>query len=117
MRCRNGGHGAGATAERHPVTRLDPALDSLIAPDAKLELVKGGFGFTEGALWVPRGDSGYLLFSDIPANVIYMWDPIEEKISVYFDHSGYTGQDISAGRFHANQTARKRAILITRNFP
>src|SRR5580693_5881300 len=55
------------------VKRLDPALDALIAPDAKLELVKTGFGFTEGPVWVPRGDSGYLLFSDIPANVIYMW--------------------------------------------
>ncbi len=77
-----------------PVARLDPALDALIAPDAELELLKGGFGFTEGALWVPRGDSGYLLFSDIPANVIYMWNPLDDKVSVYLDHSGYTGRDI-----------------------
>jgi gluconolactonase len=77
-----------------PVQRLDPALDALIAPDAKLELVKTGFGFTEGALWVPRGEAGYLLFSDIPANVIYMWNPLDDKVSVYLDHSGYTGQDI-----------------------
>jgi gluconolactonase len=77
-----------------PVTRLDPALDTLISPNAKLELVKTGFGFTEGPVWVPRGDSGYLLFSDIPANVIYMWNPLDDKVSVYLDHSGYTGQDI-----------------------
>jgi len=77
-----------------PVTRLDPALDALISPDAKLEMVKSGFGFTEGAVWVPRGDSGYLLFSDIPANVIYMWNPLDDKVSIYLDHSGYTGQDI-----------------------
>ena len=51
-----------------PIRRLDPALDALIAPGARLELVKTGFGFTEGPVWVPRGDSGYLLFSDIPAN-------------------------------------------------
>lgn len=50
---------------------MDPALDALVSPDAKLEVVKGGFGFTEGALWVQKGKSGYLLFSDIPANVIY----------------------------------------------
>jgi gluconolactonase len=82
--------------EQHaaPVQRLDPALDVLIAPDAKLELVKTGFGFTEGAVWVPRGEAGYLLFSDIPANVIYMWNPRDDKVSVYLDHSGYTGQDI-----------------------
>ncbi len=77
-----------------PVTRLDPALDALISPNAKLELVKTGFGFTEGPVWVPRGNSGFLLFSDIPANVIYMWNPLDDKVSVYLDHSGYTGQDI-----------------------
>ena len=32
------------------VRRLDPALDALIAPDAKLELAKTGFSFTEGAV-------------------------------------------------------------------
>ncbi|HTM08935.1 MAG TPA: SMP-30/gluconolactonase/LRE family protein [Verrucomicrobiae bacterium] len=76
-----------------PVVRLDPALDALVSPDAKLELVKGGFGFTEGTLWVQKGKSGYLLFSDIPANVIYKWTP-DGKVSIYLDHSGYTGQDI-----------------------
>jgi gluconolactonase len=89
---------AGAARAQQPsdrsVTRLDPALDALISPDAKLELVKTGFGFTEGPVWVPRGDSGFLLFSDIPANVIYRWNPLDDKVSVYLDHSGYTGQDI-----------------------
>ena len=85
-----------ATAQKpsdKPVVRLDPALDQLVPPDAKLEIVKGGFGFTEGALWVQQGKRGYLLFSDIPANVIYKWTP-DGKLSVYLDHSGYTGQDI-----------------------
>ena len=88
--------GLAQAQEQHspPIRRLDPALDALIAPDAKLELVKTGFGFTEGALWVPRGEAGYLLFSDIPANVIYMWNPLDDKVSVYLDHSGYTGRDI-----------------------
>jgi len=85
-----------ATAQKpsdRPVLRLDPALDALVSPDAKLELIKDGFGFTEGALWVQKGKNGYLLFSDIPANVIYTWTP-DGKLSVYLDHSGYTGQDI-----------------------
>src|ERR1700744_2518078 len=77
-----------------PVTQLDPALDALISSDAKLELVKGGFGFTEGALWGPEHKGGYLLFSDIPANVIYKWTPADDRVSVWLDHSGYTGQDI-----------------------
>jgi gluconolactonase len=49
------------------VLRLDPALDALVSPDAKVELVKGGFGFTEGPVWVQKGKEGYLLFTDIPA--------------------------------------------------
>jgi len=77
-----------------PVMRIDPAFDALISPEAKLELVKGGFGFTEGALWVPERKGGYLLFSDIPANVIYKWNPADDKVSIWLDHSGYTGQDI-----------------------
>ena len=85
-----------ATAQKpsdRAVVRMDPALDAIVSPDAKLELVKDGFGFTEGALWVQKGKNGYLLFSDIPANVIYKWTP-DGKLSVYLDHSGYTGQDI-----------------------
>ncbi|HKA33846.1 MAG TPA: SMP-30/gluconolactonase/LRE family protein [Candidatus Binatia bacterium] len=85
-----------AAAQKIPekaVVAIDPSLDALVSPDAKLELVKGGFGFTEGALWVQQGKSGYLLFSDIPANVIYRWTP-DGKVSVHLDHSGYAGRDI-----------------------
>jgi gluconolactonase len=73
--------------------RLDPALDALISPDAKLELLKTGFGFTEGITWVQRGKRGYLLFSDMPANVIYKMIP-DGKTTIYLDHSGYTKPDI-----------------------
>ena len=54
------------------VVRLDNALDALVSTDAKIELVKGGFGFTEGPVWVQQGQSGYLLFTDIAGNVV--WD-------------------------------------------
>ena len=76
-----------------PVVSLDPALDALISPDAKLELVKNDFGFTEGIVWVDQGNSGYLLLSDMYANVIYKLTP-DGKVSLYLDHSGYTGYDI-----------------------
>ena len=36
------------SSKDNAVVRLDPALDVLVSPDAKVELVKGGFGFTEG---------------------------------------------------------------------
>jgi gluconolactonase len=76
------------------VIRMDPALDELVSPDAKVELVKGGFGFTEGPTWVQQGKKGYLLFSDMPANVIFKMTPDDGKVSLYLDHSGYTGYDI-----------------------
>src|SRR5947209_20003210 len=56
-------------------------------------MVKGGFGHTEGALCVQQGKRGYMLFSYNPANVIYKRTP-DGKLSVYLDHSGYTGQDV-----------------------
>jgi gluconolactonase len=82
------------TATDSSVVRLDPALDALISADAKVSLVKGGFGFTEGTTWVQQGKSGYLLFSDMPANVIFKMTPADGKVSLYLDHSGYTGYDI-----------------------
>jgi gluconolactonase len=76
-----------------PVVKLDRALDELISPDAKLELVKGDFGFTEGIVWVDQGNGGYMLLSDMYANVIYKLMP-DGKVSLYLDGSGYTGYDI-----------------------
>lgn len=88
------------------VLRLDPSLDQLVSPKAKVEAVKlDYFGRTEGPIWVPgEGQSGYLLFSDIPGNVIYKWQPSCSKypcrptagtLSVYEKNAGFTGQDVS----------------------
>ncbi len=53
------------------VIKLDPALDELISTDAKLETIRNDFGNTEGPNWVRKGRTGYLIFTDIAANVIY----------------------------------------------
>ena len=73
------------------VVRLDPALDELVPKGAALEKVGGDFIFTEGPVWVRKG-RGSLLFSDIPANVIREWSP-GGKMSVFLEHSGFTGAD------------------------
>ncbi|WP_231993847.1 SMP-30/gluconolactonase/LRE family protein [Pseudobythopirellula maris] len=71
------------------VVRLDPALDELIEPGAKIEVLAGGFDWSEGPVWVPR-DGGFLLFSDIPPNRVMKW--VEgQGVSVFLDPSGYTG--------------------------
>ena len=75
------------------VVRLDTALDALVSTDAKIELVKGGFGFTEGPVWVQQGQSGYLLFTDIPGNVIWRLTP-DGTASVHLYNAGYTGPDM-----------------------
>src|SRR6266852_2437372 len=78
---------ASAQTSDKAVVRLDPSLDALISPDAKLELIRGDFGFTEGVTWVPEGRGGYLLFSDIPANVIYKMSPDGKKLSIHLERS------------------------------
>jgi gluconolactonase len=57
------------------IERLDPALDAIISPDAKLEELASGFALTEGPVWVGEGQQGYLLFSDNAGNVIYKYEP------------------------------------------
>src|SRR5438034_10162171 len=84
---------AAAQTNETAVLRLDPARDALVAADAKVELVKGGFGFTEGPVWVQKGREGYLLFTDIPGNVIWKLTA-DGKASVYITNVGYTGPEV-----------------------
>jgi gluconolactonase len=89
---------AGASAHTqestdHAVVRLDPALDALIAPDARVELVKDGFGFTEGPVWVQEGKDGYLLFTDMPGNVVWKLTA-DGKASVHLSNVGYNGPEV-----------------------
>lgn len=50
------------------------------------EIITEGYEFTEGPLW---HDSGYLLFSDIPANTVYKWTPGEGAV-MYLKPSGHS---------------------------
>lgn len=66
------------------IIRLDPALDALVSPDSHIEKLKDGFGFLEGPVWVHTTKPGYLLFSDIPANVIDKWTP-DGQVATFLD--------------------------------
>jgi gluconolactonase len=57
-----------------PLEVNNPGLHELIAPDAPIERIAGGLGFTEGPVW--RGTS--LLFSDIPNKRIVRWRRLPE---------------------------------------
>jgi len=66
------------------IVRFDPAFDSLIAKDAAIEKVAGGFQFTEGPLWRPEG---VLWFSDVTGNVLRSVTPAGQVL-VLFDKAG-----------------------------
>src|SRR5260370_9910005 len=84
-----------AQSANQAIVRLDPALDALVSLDAKVELVKGGFGFTEGPVWVQKGKSGgYLLFTDIPGNGIYKLTPQDGKAPVHLYNPRHNRPDI-----------------------
>ena len=71
------------------VVRIDPSLDKLISPDAKIEVLSSGYQWSEGPVWVK--DGGYLLFSDVPANTIYRWKEGDKSATPFLKPSGYTG--------------------------
>lgn len=93
------------------IVRLESTLDTIVSRNAKLEIIKGDqvqqpgnfyyFGFLEGPVWVQDGRDGYLLFSDIPANVVYKWMP-DGKVSVFLEKSGFTGTDATNAGAQAN---------------
>lgn len=81
------------------IERLDPALDTLLAPDATIEKLAGGFDWSEGPVWVSNGQ--YLLFSDVPRNIVYRWKE-GEPTSEWMTPSGYTGAKPRAGEPGSN---------------
>src|SRR6266446_437831 len=94
------------------VARLNPALDEIVPADAKVEKLADSFGFLEGPVWVRKG--GYLLFSDIPANVIYKYNPPDNRVSVFLPYSGFTGQDDSGAGMQLNN-GRAMVTLLGSN--
>jgi gluconolactonase len=81
------------------IERLDPALDKLVSPDAKIEEIGEGFTWCEGPVWVP--DAGFLLFSDIPNNALMRWDA-KSGAKLYLKPAGYTGKNPRGGESGSN---------------
>ena len=65
-----------------------PAFKELIDPSAIIEVLAEGFNWSEGPVFVKSG--GFMLFSDVPENVIYKWSE-KDGISEFLRPSGYTG--------------------------
>ena len=86
------GDGPPPEAKPFSITKNDPALDDIIAPDAQLVELARGFGLTEGGLWISEGNSGYWIFAGLLDNVIYKVTP-QKQVSVFMEKAGYTGND------------------------
>ena len=104
-----GGDAGGGRTFVGGVERLDPALDALVAADARVEVLARGYKWAEGPLWKDGG----LLFSDVPNNVIWRWTE-KEGVREYLRPSGYTGTAPRGGEPGSNGLAldgKKRLVL------
>ena len=81
------------------VERLDPKFDELIPATSELEKLAEGFVWSEGPVWVPGGN--YLLFSDVPRNVVFKWKE-GQGTTEYLFPSGYTGSKQRGGEPGSN---------------
>lgn len=84
------------------IERLDPRVDSVVGPDAALEVLAEGHEWTEGPVWVPALQA--VLYSDIPNNAIYKWSE-GDSASVWLQPSGYTGDVPRGGESGSNGLA------------
>lgn len=94
---------SGAAQNRYPTTgtieRHDKALDAILSPTARAEIIASGHEWTEGPLWLEK--EGMLLFSDIPRNTIYKWTE-QKGTEPYLAPSGYTGTANRGGETGSN---------------
>ena len=79
------------------IEKLDPGLDKFIADETKIEVLAGGFTWTEGPVWISDDAGGHLLFSDIPRNSIFRWSPAR-GVELFMRPSGYTGPTTDLNR-------------------
>jgi len=77
------------------IDRWDPALDSIVPKDWKIEKLAAGFGWAEGPIWIKSG--GYLLFSDVPGNKMWKWSA-KGGLAKFLDPSGAASYDTNVWR-------------------
>jgi sugar lactone lactonase YvrE len=92
----------------------DQSFVKVANPDAKLDTLATGLRFTEGPVWIAaEGSDGYLLFSDIPADIIYRWSA-GDGLSPWRSPSGKSNGLLldSAGRLLACEHGNRRVSLV-----
>ena len=87
---------AACSRATEPTPAAANALDAVIAADAAVEKIAGGYKFLEGPLWRPS--SGTLWFSDLVGNVVYEWST-DGKTREILNPGGYDGKDAPPGAY------------------
>lgn len=72
------------------IVAFEDEFHKLVPEDAVIEVLGSGFDWSEGPLWVPQAEGGFLIFSDIPRNSVMKWSQTE-GVSLFMKPSGYTG--------------------------
>ena len=73
-----------------------------------MEKLAEGFDWSEGPIWMKEGE--FLLFSDVPQNVIYRWKE-GQGVKEFLKPSGYTGSTPRGGEpaLRTGQRSLRRA--------
>jgi len=78
-----------AVAPDHPAGTVKaeaPGFQRLVPRGAAVRVLADGITWAEGPVWIPEGR--YLLFSDVPKNRMYRWNPGAHSASVFLEPSG-----------------------------
>jgi gluconolactonase len=97
-------------ADELPPVRLDPNLDALLAPEARVEMLFRADTVFDGLAWVRNGEEGYLLFSDVPGNAIDRLTP-DGRVSV-LQKDIFSGMDTSKAYTSPGSDGRKAFRLL-----
>ncbi len=94
----------------------NPSFNEVADPGAGLDTVAVGLEFTEGPVWIAgsgEDEPGYLLFSDIPADIIYRWSAAG-GLSVWRSPSGKSNGLLldAQGRLLACEHGNRRVSLV-----
>ena len=88
-----------------------PEFRQLVPEGAVVEKLAGGFQFLEGPAWNVKG--GFLIFSDIPANKMFRYDPATKAVTVFREPSGNANGNFydAAGTLYTCQQGA-RAVFV-----
>lgn len=89
------------------IERLDPALDALIAPGTKIEVLASGFNWSEGPVWRDGG----IVFSDVPENTVFGWKEGDTAAKVVLKPSGSLSDPTGQGSNGLAVDAQGRLVL------